>query len=59
MTVGEIIIHFKMTRWNKFLFWSVNLPRYFLRMPLVVYPCMVSVSPVMGFKRATIELAKD
>ena len=58
MIVSDILVSFEMNRWHRFLFWSVNIPRYLLGMDLVVYKCMFKCEVVDGFKRATIKLGE-
>lgn len=52
---------FEITGWRAALFWSVNIPRYFLGMDLVVYRCMIGCPVIDGFKRVTkgVDMAKQ
>ena len=59
MKVSDTMALFKITGWRAALFWSVNIPRYYLGMNLVIYPCMANRQVVKGFKRATIEVGKQ
>lgn len=58
MKVSDMIVLLEMNAWHRFLFWSVNIPRYLLGMDLVVWKCMIKFVPVKGFKKATIRLEK-
>lgn len=59
MNVGEIIILFEMGKWQRFLFWAVNVPRYLLGMELVVWKCMIGCKVVPGFRKATMKIDGD
>lgn len=58
MKVCELMIDVKMNRWHRFLFWSVNIPRYFLGMDIVVYRCMMGIKASRGFKKMRIQTEK-
>ena len=57
MKVSDTMEMFEITGWRAALFWSVNIPRYYMGMDLVIYRCMIGCLVIKGFKRATIEVA--
>lgn len=43
MKVSEIIVQLDMNLWHKFVFYSINIPRYLVGKELILLPCMYKV----------------
>jgi len=59
MKVSEAMELFQITGWRELAFWCVNLPRFFLRMDIVIYKWMAGVPLVDGVNKLYLELGRE
>lgn len=58
MKLGEVVDFFEMNRWQRFVFWSINIPRHFLGMPMVIYKFMCGEKLLDDVSRILIHVDK-